>query len=148
MTNALAMASVQRNVVVRMKSGRGTEDETHAADIMNHWRLARLVHFAPQPPHVNVNEVGLGNEVVVPHLLQQHRARQHLLLATHHVFEQAEFARQQINRAIPALGGALDEIKLEWAYPEHRIAASWPEECGRAGALRPRAHRKDHVRYC
>ena len=39
------------------------------------------------------------------------------------MFEQAEFAWQQINRAVPALGGSLNEIKLEWAYTEHRFAA-------------------------
>src|SRR5260221_12999015 len=91
---------------------------------------------------MNVDEVGLWNELVVPHPLQQHGARQQLVFATHHVFEQAEFARQQINRAVPAPGGVLDEIKLEWAYPEHRM-----EDCGWAGVLRPVARRKDHVRY-
>ena len=53
----------------------------------------------------------------------------------------------RFNRAVPALGGTLDEIELEWAYPEHRIAAFWREECRWAGVLHARAHRKHHVRY-
>src|SRR5258708_17223805 len=95
---------------------------------------------------MNVDQVALRHELVIPHLFQQRGARQDLSFATHHVFEQAEFARQQINRAVPAPGGALDEIKLEWAYPEHRIAAFW-EDCGWARVLRPGVRRKDHVRY-
>ena len=71
---------------------------------------------------MHVDEVGLRDELVVPHLFQQHGARQHLLFAAHHVFEQAEFARQQINLAVPALGDALDEIKLERSYAQHRVA--------------------------
>src|SRR5260370_12614644 len=97
---------------------------------------------------MDVDQVALRNELVVPHLFQQRGARQDLSFATHHVFEQAEFARQQINPAVTALGGALDEIKLEWADPEHRIAAIWREEWGRAGTLRRPAHRTGHVRYC
>src|SRR5258708_36574810 len=96
---------------------------------------------------MNVDQVALRHELVIPHLFQQRGARQDLSFATHHVFEQAEFARQQINRAVPALGGALDEIKLEWAYPEHRIAAFWREECGWSGVLRPGGPRKGHVGY-
>jgi hypothetical protein len=40
-----------------------------------------------------------------------------------------------------------DEVKLEWAYPEYRIAAFWREACGWAGVLRAGVRRKDHVRY-
>src|ERR1700730_9737761 len=75
------MASVQRNVLVRAKSGRRTEDETHAADVVNHRRLVRLVHLAPQPPHMDVDEIGLGNELVVPHIFHQHGPRHTPLFA-------------------------------------------------------------------
>src|ERR1700693_1883 len=109
-TNAPAMASVERNVVVHAKSSRRTEDEPDAADIGYHRQLVRLVHLVPQPAHVNVDEVGLGHELVVPDLFQQHGARQHLVFAAHHVFQQAKFARQQINHSLATPGGALDEI--------------------------------------
>src|SRR5579859_2071930 len=119
--NAPATASVQRKVVVRAKSGRGTEDETRATHILNHRRIGWLVYLPPQPPHVNVDEVGLRDELVVPHLFEQHGARQHLLFAAHHIFEQAEFAWQQVDRSLPALRGALDQVELERSYPQHRI---------------------------
>src|SRR5438132_11458716 len=121
--NAPATVSVQRKVVERAKSGRCTENESYTADIVDHRRLMRLIHLAPQPSHVNVNEVGLRHELVVPHLFEQHGTRQHLLLSTHHVFEQPEFARQKVNPAVAALGDALDEIKLERSYPQHCIPA-------------------------
>ncbi len=52
-------------------------------------------------------------------------ARQQLFFATNHVLEQTEFARQQINRAVRAPGGAPDEVKLEWTYTKYRFAAFW-----------------------
>jgi len=52
-------------------------------------------------------------------------ARQQLFFATNHVLEQTELARQQINRAVRAPGGAPDEVKLEWTYTKYRFAAFW-----------------------
>src|SRR5579871_1710325 len=119
-TKAPATTSVQRNVVVRAKSGRRTENEPNAAHIMDHRRLRRLVDLAPQSSHVHVDKVGLRYEFIIPDFFQQHRSRQRLILAPHHVFKQAELTRQEIDRAIPAPGGALDQIKLERSDAEHR----------------------------
>jgi hypothetical protein len=55
------MACVQRKVVVRAKSARRTEDKTCAAEIEDHRRLVWLVHFVPQPPHINIRLVGETN---------------------------------------------------------------------------------------
>src|SRR5712671_3011060 len=87
-----ATASVQRKVTVRANSGRGTEDESHAADAMYHGRLIPVVDLVPQPAHMHVHKVRLWDELVLPHLFEQHRARQRLVLATHHVFEQSELS--------------------------------------------------------
>jgi hypothetical protein len=57
---------------------------------------------------MNVDEVGLRNEFVVPYLFQEHGVRQQSFFATHHILEQTEFARQQIDHAVRAPGGALD----------------------------------------
>src|SRR6202035_2760919 len=111
----LATASDQRNVVVRVNSGRGTEDESGPADIVDHRRLVRRVDLVAQAAHVHVHEIGLRNELVLPHFLEEHGARQHLILAAHHVFEQPELARKQLDLAIAALDRALDEIELERA---------------------------------
>src|SRR5882672_2648488 len=108
--NMLATASAQRNVVVRVNSGRGTKHEPDAADIVNHRWLRGLVHLVPQPAHVDVHEIGLRNELVLPHFLEEHGAREDLVLPLHHVFEQAKLARQQIDGAIAPPGRALDQV--------------------------------------
>src|SRR5215470_15085480 len=121
--NAPETTSVQRNVVVRMNSGRRTEDETGAANVVNHGRLVRLVDLVPQPAHVHIDKVGLRHDFVVPDFLEQHRARQQLVFATHHVFEQAKLARKKLDHTIVPFGGAREEIKLERTDFQRRLAA-------------------------
>src|SRR5258708_23882177 len=121
-TKIAATASVQRNVTVRAKSGRGTENESDAADTMNHRWLLRVVDLVTQPAHMHVDEVGLRNEFVLPHLFEQHGSRQRLVLAAHHILEQTEFPRQQLDGAVAALGRTLDEIELERPDLKFRLA--------------------------
>src|SRR3979490_88604 len=122
-TKIAATASVQRNVTVRTKSGRGTEDKSYAADAMDHRRLVLIVGLGPQPAHMHVDEVGLWDEFVFPCLFEQHGARQRLVLPAHHILEQAEFPRQQLDGAVAALCRALDEIELERPALEFRLEA-------------------------
>src|SRR6266851_8994153 len=113
-----ATASPHRNVVVRVSSGRCTEHESHAADAMDHLRLVRFVHLVPQAAHMDVHQIGLRNELVLPDFLKEHRARQDLVLALHHVFEQPKLARQQFDGPVATLGGALDQIELERTHSQ------------------------------
>src|SRR5882762_11790913 len=122
-TKIAATKSVQRNVTVRAKSGRGTENESDAADTMDHRRLLRVVDLVTQPAHMHVHKVGLRDELVFPHLFEQHGTRQRLVLATHHILEQAEFPRQQLNGAVAALCRTLDEIELERPDLKFRLQA-------------------------
>src|ERR1700745_3748123 len=110
MANAPNMTSVQRNVVVRMNSGRSTEDKTFAANIEDHRLLLRIVDLTTQPAYVDIDEIALGHELVVPDFLEQHRPRQQLVLATHHVLEQTKFAWQQFDRAIAAPRRARQQV--------------------------------------
>ena len=97
---------------VRMKSG-STEDESYAADIVNHRWLMRQVNLMSQSSHMNVDEVGLGDEFVIPDILQQHGACHHLVFAAHHIFEEPELSWQELDYTIPPLCGSFDEIELE-----------------------------------
>lgn len=72
--NAPDTASVQRNAVVRANSGRSTENKSLTAYIMDHRLLVGSVHLATEPPHVHINKIALGHELVVPDLFEQHRA--------------------------------------------------------------------------
>jgi hypothetical protein len=44
-----------------------------------------------------------------------------LILATHHIFEQAKFARQEIDRAIAAFGSPRQQIKLKRSNAQHGV---------------------------
>src|SRR6267143_62335 len=115
--------AVQRNVVVRMKSGRRTEHETGAAHAVDHRRLLRLIHLATQPAHMHIDEIRVRDETIVPYLLEEHGAGHHLALAAYHVLEEPELAREQIDAAVAALRRTLDEIELERTHPQRRLAA-------------------------
>src|SRR5581483_3026460 len=111
--NAMKTTSVQRNVVVRAKSGRRTEHESLATNTVDHRRLVGPVDLAAQAAHMDVDEIRLRNEFVIPHLLEQHRTREQLLLPAHHIFEQAEFPRQQLYVPLATAGGPQQQIERE-----------------------------------
>jgi hypothetical protein len=93
-----------------------TENESFATDVKDHRRLMRPIDLAPKPAHMHVHEVGLWNELILPHLSQEHFTRKYPALVPHHILEQTELSRQQINRAISSLGRAFDEIKLKRSH--------------------------------
>src|SRR5438270_6524348 len=100
----------------------GAKNEAGAADIVDHGNLARSIHLMAQAAHVYVNKVGRRNEFVIPDLLQKHGSRQQLIAPLHHIFKQAKLARQQIDRTVAALGGALDQVEFERPCPQCRLA--------------------------
>jgi hypothetical protein len=59
---------------------------------------------------MHIDAVGLWNKIKVPHIFDQVRAGQYLVAPFHHVFEQLEFARPQINRPVGTPRCAIDEI--------------------------------------
>jgi hypothetical protein len=66
-----------------------------------------LVDFLAQATDVDIDDVGLRIEMIVPDMLQQHRAGNHMADVTHQVFEQSELARQHLDRlaASPDIAG-------------------------------------------
>src|SRR5260370_34183701 len=118
--------AVQRNVVVRTKSGRRTEHETGAAHAVDHLRLLRLIHLATQPAHVHIDEIRVRDETIVPYLLEEHRAGHHLALAAYHVLEEPKLAREQVDAAVSPLRRALGQIELERAHPPPRLSGPLP----------------------
>src|SRR5215469_1694919 len=104
---------------VRMKSG-SPEDESHTANIVNHRRLMRQVNLMSQSSHMNIDEIGLRDEFVIPDILEQHGACHHLVFAAHHIFEEAELSWQEFDHTIPPPGGSFDQIEFERTDLEHR----------------------------
>jgi hypothetical protein len=74
------------------------------------------VDLATQFSQANIDEVRFRHEFVVPYLLEQHGAGQDLVLAAHHVLEQTEFSRQEVERSVAASRCLIGEIKLDRSH--------------------------------
>ena len=68
---------------------------------------------------MDVDDIGLGVEMIFPDLLQQHGAGHRLAGVAHQEFQQLELARLQVNLLAGAVHGASDEVHLEVADLEH-----------------------------
>ena len=62
---------------------------------------------------VDIDDIGLRQEFVVPDVLKQHRPGDDLVRPAHEIFEQLEFARQQFDAAFVAPHGAIDEVHFQ-----------------------------------
>jgi hypothetical protein len=84
-----------------------------AADVANYRGFVWTLDVCTQPTHMHIDTAGLRNEFMVPCILDESCARQQLAAPLHHLLEQLEFARTQINRAGATLRSAVDEIELQ-----------------------------------
>ena len=73
---------------------------------------------------MNVDHVRLRIEMILPHAFEQHGAGDDLARMAHEIFEQAEFARLQVDVGLAALGGAGQKIEFEIAHLEPRLDGS------------------------
>jgi hypothetical protein len=105
-----------------MNSGRSTEDESFATDVVDHRLFFEFIDLPTQPAHMHVHKIASRNELVIPNFLKQHCARQQLILPAHHVFEQAKFTRQEVDRALTPFGGTRQQIELERTDAQQGIA--------------------------
>src|SRR4029077_10734966 len=80
-------------------------------------------------PDIDIDDVGGGIEMQVPHVLQQHGPGYDLAFVANQIFEQLELARQEIDVAPATAHSAGHEIKLEITnaqdcFLHHRGAAT------------------------
>src|SRR5262249_60338606 len=78
---------------------RSTEAKSHAANGVNQRVGLAAVDFAAHPPDMDVDDIGRWVEVEIPHVLQQHRARDHLSDIANQILEELKFPRQQLDLA-------------------------------------------------
>src|SRR5579863_5290923 len=90
------MASVILNAVSRNSLARVfTKHVSGAANGVQQRGVEVAVELGPQTRHMDVDDIGLRIEMIVPHMFEQHCARDHLAGVLHEIFEQPEFARLQ-----------------------------------------------------
>src|SRR5262245_8339329 len=107
------------NVVDRRVLARSTDAVTYAADGVDERISLLTVDLAAHAPDVDVDDVGGGIEVQVPDMLQQHRARNHLVLIAHQVLENLKLARKQLDRPSGTARRPRHEIEFEVAHAQH-----------------------------
>src|ERR1700746_1776851 len=86
---------------------RGSQAITGAANRVQQLMIEALIDFLAQAADMDIDDVGLWIEVIVPDMLQEHRARNHMAGVAHQVFQQAKLAREHLDRlaAPPDIAG-------------------------------------------
>ena len=82
---------------------------------LQHRMIEIFIDFAAQAADLYVDDIGLRVEVIIPHIFQQHSARDHLSGVTHEVFQQAKLARLQINALAFTGNFAFQQIEFQIA---------------------------------
>ena len=72
-----------------------------------------LVYLLPQVAHVDIDDVGVGVKVLVPHIAQQLSPCKRLTLVAHHVFQEPILLSAQIHLAVLPFGFMCGSIDAE-----------------------------------
>src|SRR5947209_4820529 len=76
---------------------RSADTIPDTADCMDERIGVLAVDLAAQASNIDVDDVGRGIEMEIPHVLQQHGARHDIAFVAHQIFEELEFARKQFD---------------------------------------------------
>src|ERR1700753_3634148 len=110
-TNAMATRTAED----RKNSSIVVQHETGSTDIHDQRSAAPYVDLLAQIADMHVDDIGLERVMVVPHVLQQHPARDHLAAMAQEVFQKLEFARQQIDPGAAAMHRLFDQVHFKVA---------------------------------
>src|ERR1700741_3491302 len=111
--NKAMQIKASRSLEVHSVLARSTEAKPDTTDRVNERIGLGCVDLATHAPDIDIDDVGGGIEMQVPHVLQQHRPGYNLAFVADQIFEQLELARQEIDFAPAAAHDARHEIKLE-----------------------------------
>src|ERR1700693_488638 len=97
------IASASRKAVARKSLPSAvTNHITGAANRVEQRRIEIAIDLGAQARHVHIDHIGLRIEMIVPHMFEQHGARDYLASVLHQILEQSEFARLQDDFLRPA----------------------------------------------
>src|SRR5690606_2748913 len=80
-----------------------------------------VIDLLAQATHVHVDHIGLGVEMVVPHVLEEHRTSDHLVAMAHKILEQAKFAGLDVKRTAGASHSPAGKIHFKVVDPQHFV---------------------------
>src|SRR5271156_2405246 len=84
------------------------ENESDAIDRSDHRGLLRSIDLTAQVPDMNIDDIAAWRETIAPDILEQLGSGHNPTRATHHVFEQLEFPREQLDITRAASDSAFD----------------------------------------
>src|SRR4029078_4962445 len=97
--NSARYVSERRKVVVRKSLVSAvTDGVAGASDRVQEGIAEILVDLGPEAGNMDVDDIRLRVEMIVPYVLEQHGARYHLARVLHQIFEEEELAGLQHNR--------------------------------------------------
>src|SRR5262249_12588213 len=109
------------NVDDRKVSARRTDAVPNTANCMNERVRLAVIDFATDTSNIDIDDVGCGVEMKIPHVLQQHRPGHHSARIANEILKQLEFARKQVDITGSTAGRPRYEIQLEIADTQHRF---------------------------
>ena len=89
--------SVAYHSAMRRPNALRTEHVTHAADRVNELLFEWAIDLLAQPADQHVDDVGLGIEVLLPDMREDHRLRHDAACVAHQVFEERKLARPELD---------------------------------------------------
>src|SRR5581483_6948023 len=111
-------ARARRTADDRKNSSTGVQHETGSANIDNQRRRPLGVDFLAQIADMHVDHIGLEREVILPDVLEQHRARNDPPGMAEKIFQEPELARQQADPDVAAIDSLFDEVHFQVANPQ------------------------------
>ena len=78
------------------------ETVAHTYDGVDEFLVKTLINFLPQVSHVDIHDIGVGIEILVPHVAQQLPARQRLTLVAYEILQQPVLLSAQFHLGILA----------------------------------------------
>src|SRR5918996_1151958 len=123
------------------------QDETHAPHRVQDTRLAVGLELASQVPDEDVGDVGLGVEVVAPHLFVEPLAGDHLAGTAHEDAEELQLPPRELQVAPGAQRAVARLVELEVADRDDAVALRRPpaQERVQPGDDLLERERLDHV---
>ena len=90
----------------------GTDHVSGAAHRLQHGFGESLVDLGAQAGNMDVDDIGLGIEMIIPDILQKHGAGDDVTSIAHQIFKQLELAGLEKNRLPGAGDGSRQKIHL------------------------------------
>src|SRR5437899_2984305 len=100
---------------------RSTEAKSDAANGMDQRIGLAAVDLPANTADIDINDIGRGIEMQIPHVLEEHRSRNHLTDIARQIFQQLKLARQQFYFSTAPAGDPRQQVDLQVTDAQHGL---------------------------